>query len=264
MNILEEIVEQKKNEIIKLKQNFSNSSFEGMEFFNSNNFSLIDNINKEKNISIIAELKRKSPSKGIINKEFEYKNIIQTYFNSKIAGVSVLTDEKYFGGNINLLKKIAKNKNLPLLRKDFIIDSFQVSQSKAFGADVILLICEALSANQIKELTLAAHELGLEVLLELHDEKQINKIDFSLNKLIGINNRNLSNFTVDINSSVSISKLLPDNVTVISESGIMHRLDLIKLKKTKIKAVLVGEYLMSAENLNIAIESLKGWCNVKD
>jgi len=263
MNILEEIIEQKKSEIIKLKRTFSNSSFEGMALFHSDNLSLIDNINNDKSISIIAELKKKSPSKGIINENFEYQNIIKTYFNSGIAGVSILTDEKYFGGNINLLKEIASNKSLPLLRKDFIIDTLQVSQSKAFGADVILLICEALSANQIKELTCAAHEIGLEVLLELHDEKQIDKIDFSLNKLIGINNRNLTNFEVSVNSSVFISELLPNNITLISESGIMQHEDLIKLKKTKVKAVLVGEYLMSAKNLNTAIKDLKDWCNVE-
>ncbi len=263
MNILEEIIERKKSEVLKLKNKYSIASFEGMEFFNSNNFSLIENINKDNNISIIAELKKQSPSKGIINKEFDYKNIIETYFNSNIAGVSILTDENYFGGNINLLKELASQKIKPLLRKDFIIDTAQVYQSKAFGADVILLICEALSKNQIKELTQAAKEIGLEVLLELHSEKQIDKIDFQLNKLVGINNRNLNDFSVDIKSTIDISKSLPDDITIVSESGINKEGDLEVVKQSNVNAVLVGEYLMSSKNLNNDLNNLEKWCQVE-
>ena len=122
MNILEEIIVQKKKEVLKLQNNYSITSFEEMELFHKNNFSMIEKINNDNNISIIAELKKQSPSKGVINKEFNYQNIVDTYFNSNIAGVSILTDELFFGGNINLLKNIAINKKRPLLRKDFIID----------------------------------------------------------------------------------------------------------------------------------------------
>ena len=263
MNILKEIIVQKKKEVLKLKNNYSITSFEEMELFHKNNFSLIEKINNDKNISIIAELKKQSPSKGVINKEFNYQNIVDTYFNSNIAGVSILTDELFFGGNINLLKNIAINKKRPLLRKDFIIDIEQVYQSKAFGADVILLICEALSANQINELTCTAHDINLEVLLELHSKDQINKIDFDLNKLIGINNRNLTDFSVDINSTISISQLIPENVLIVSESGISKENDLRKLKRTNVNSVLVGEYLMSSDNLNDDLMKLEKWCQIE-
>jgi len=263
MNILDEIIVQKKKEVLKLKNDYSITSFEEMELFHKNNFSLINNIKNSKDISIIAELKKQSPSKGVINKEFHYQNIVDTYFNSNIAGVSVLTDELFFGGNINLLKKIAEKKKRPLLRKDFIIDIEQVYQSKAFGADVILLICEALSPNQIKDLTYTAHKINLEVLLELHSKDQINKIDFDINKLIGINNRNLTDFSVDINSTISISQLIPDDVLIVSESGISKEDDLRKLKSNNINAVLVGEYLMSSNNLNNDLKNLKKWCKVE-
>ncbi len=263
MNIFEKIIEHKKKEVLRLKNKYSISSFEEAELFNKNHFSLIDNIKKEKNISIIAELKKQSPSKGIINKEFDYQNIIDTYFNSNIAGVSVLTDELFFGGNINLLKSAALNKRRPLLRKDFIIDTLQVYQTKASGGDVILLICEALSADQITELTCAAHEINLEVLLELHSKDEINKIDFKLNKLIGINNRNLDDFSVDLNSTIAVSQLIPEDVLIISESGIGKEEDLVKLKKTNVKGILVGEYLMSSNELKKDLTNLEKWCRIE-
>ena len=263
MSILNEILEYKKKEVLKLKEKYSLSSFREMEFFDSGNLGLIKKINIEKNISIIAELKKQSPSKGIINNKFDYKNIVSSYFNSNIVGVSVLTDENYFGGNIRLLKELSLIKNKPLLRKDFIIDTYQVYQSKAFGADVILLICEALAKNQIKDLTCLAKEIGLEVLLELHSTDQINKIDFQINKLIGINNRNLSDFKVDINSTLNIIKHLPDNITIVSESGINKKEDLELLKSTNVNAVLVGEYLMSSNYLNKDLRNLEGWCKIE-
>ncbi|MCH8324973.1 MAG: indole-3-glycerol phosphate synthase TrpC [Bacteroidetes bacterium] len=263
MSILNKILDQKKEEIRILKNNFSLNSFESMELFNSENLNLIDNIKNTKDISIIAELKKKSPSKGVINKKFDYKNIIETYFNSKIACVSILTDEVFFGGNINMLKEIAKFKKLPLLRKDFITDVFQVYQSKAFGADVILLICEALSKAQINELICSANEIDLEVLLELHSENQINKIDFSLSSLVGINNRNLTDFSVDLNTTVAISQLLPEDVLIVSESGIRKNEDLSIIKRTNVNAVLVGDFLMSSNNLNKSLMDLMKWCQIE-
>lgn len=263
MSILNKILEQKKEEIRILKNNFSLNSFESMELFNSENLNLIDKIKSTKDISIIAELKKQSPSKGIINEKFDHKNIIGTYFNSKIAGVSVLTDEVYFGGNITLLKEIAEFKKLPLLRKDFITDVFQVYQSKAFGADVILLICEVLSKSQINELICSANENGLEVLLELHSEDQINKIDFNLSRLVGINNRNLTDFSVNLNTTVAISQLLPEDVLIVSESGINKKEDLSIIKKTNVDAVLVGEFLMSSKDLKKGLMNLVKWCQIE-
>ena len=264
MDILNKILEQKKEEIKILKNKFSLKSFESMELFHSENFSLINNIKSVKDISIIAELKKQSPSKGIINGEFNYQNIIETYFNSKIAGVSILTDKVFFGGNINLLKEIAESKELPLLRKDFITDIFQVHQSKAFGADVILLICEALSKTQINELICSANEIGLEVLLELHSKDQINKIDFNLSRLVGINNRNLTDFSIDLNTTIAISQLLPEDVLIVSESGISKKDDISIIKRTNVNAVLVGEFLMSSKDLKQDLMNLEKWCQIEN
>lgn len=264
MNILDKILEHKKEEVKILKHKFTLNSFESMEFFQGNKFSLINNVCCTNDISIIAEIKKQSPSKGIINKEFDLDNIIEIYFNSEIEGISILTDESFFGGSIINLEKIAKIKKLPLLRKDFIIDEYQVYQSKAYGADVILLICEALSENQIKDLTVAAIDIGLEVLLELHSEAQLNKIDFNINKLIGINNRNLENFSVDLNNTKNISQLLPKDITIISESGFNKKEDIEKIKNMDIKAVLVGEYLMSSNDLKYDLKKLKEWCRIEN
>ena len=263
MDILNKILEQKKEEIRILKNKFSLKSFESMELFHSENFSLINNIKSVKDISIIAELKKQSPSKGIINGEFNYQNIIETYFNSKVAGVSILTDKVFFGGNINLLKEIAKIKKLPLLRKDFITDIFQVYQSKAFGSDVILLICEALSKTQINELICSANEIGLEVLLELHSEDQIDKIDFNLSRLVGINNRNLTDFSIDLNTTIAISQLLPEDVLIVSESGISKKEDISIIKRTNVNAVLIGEFLMSSKDLKQDLMNLEKWCQIE-
>jgi indole-3-glycerol phosphate synthase len=231
-----------------------------MEFFNNQTLSFINTLNNAKSTSVIAEIKKASPSKGIIKENFNHITIAETYFNNGADGVSVLTDEKFFKGNISFLNDIAKIKSVPLLRKDFIIDEYQIYEAKAFGADFILLISEVLSQNQIAELTNAAYEIGLEVLLELHSEEQLNKIDFNLIKLIGINNRNLNDFSVDLNTCINISHNLPEDVLVVAESGINKKEDVQLLNKSNINAILVGEYLMRSENITDALMQLKKWC----
>jgi indole-3-glycerol phosphate synthase len=175
-----------------------------------------------------------------------------------------LTDEKYFSGSINYLNEIAKTKRVPLLRKDFIIDEMQVLQSKANGADLILLISEVLSASQIKELTHAAHEAGLDVLLEMHSVKQIGKVDFGLNKLVGINNRNLEDFSVSLETTKHVANLIPNDVMVVSESGILAKEHIEFIKTTKASCILVGEFLMAAENIENRIAELNEWRKYED
>jgi indole-3-glycerol phosphate synthase len=260
MNFLNEILDAKKTEISKLKGHYTLSSFKEMELFEKNSISLIDSLKNHTALSIIAEIKKASPSKGIIREDFNHISIAKIYFESGANAVSVLTDVNFFKGSINYLKDIAAIKNVPLLRKDFIIDEFQIFQSKAFGADSLLLISEALSQNQIAELTQAAQEINLEVLLELHSENQLDKIDFENNKLIGINNRNLNDFTVDLSTSVNIAKKLPDSVTVVAESGIENEKDIQILKENDLNAILVGEYFMRNENIDAAFTQLKKWC----
>jgi indole-3-glycerol phosphate synthase len=263
MNILEKILETKKEEVDLIKKEYSISSFESMEFYKKQNLSLYKILKNKSHLSIIAEIKKSSPSKGVIKKDFDHFLIAQNYLDSGMDAISILTDEKYFEGKICYLQEIARISNVPLLRKDFIIDEFQIFQSKAFGADVILLIAEAISKTQIKDFTQTALGIGLEVLLEIHSEEQLNKIDFDANKIIGINNRDLTSFIVDINTTLKLKKILPMNVSIISESGISNKDNIQLLKTNNINGVLVGEHFMKSENIENELAQFKEWCKIE-
>ena len=264
MNILNQILEVKKEEVSRLKKFYSLNSFREMEFFFTKPLSLIDSLKESTTISIIAEIKKASPSKGIIRKDFNHKKIADIYLDGGVEAVSILTDKNFFQGDLQYLSDIAKDKRVPLLRKDFIIDECQIFESKAFGADIILLISEALSKTQINELTHAAYECGLEVLLELHSADQLGKISFDVNKLIGINNRNLENFLVDLETTAEISQKIPDKVYIVSESGINSQSDVKQLKNARTNAILVGEYLMKADDIKTQLKELKEWCQIEN
>ncbi len=259
MSILVKILKQKEKEVSSLKRKYSLKDFEVSPFFSNIGWSLMNSISTDKNLSIIAEVKKASPSKGLIRENFNHLEIAEAYFRNEVNGISILTDKKFFQGDIKFLQEIAAIKSKSLLRKDFIIDEHQVYEAKASGADVILLIAEALSKSRIKELSKTAFNVGLEVLLELHSENQLDKIDFGINKLIGINNRNLENFATDLNTTLRLKKLLPDNVVVVSESGISSKDDIKKLKDADVNAVLVGELLMR-NDIDTKLSELISWC----
>lgn len=260
MNFLETILVEKKQEVEELKQKFSISLFRDFEFYSQSSLSFSSALRKEKAIAMIAEIKKASPSKGILKEDFNHLEIAKVYFANKVDAISILTDEKFFQGNIEYLKDIAQIKTAPLLRKDFIIDEMQIHQAKAFGADAVLLICEALDKSAITELTLCAEEIGLDVLLELHSEKQTEKIDQNSNKIIGVNNRNLETFEVSLTTSINLRKSFNEDIIFVSESGITTHKDILELKQIKVNAVLVGEHFMRQENINTAIEEFKNWC----
>jgi indole-3-glycerol phosphate synthase len=260
MNFLDTIIATKKQEVAGLKQNYSLSSFTDFEYYSQGTLSFSSSLRKEKAIAVIAEIKKASPSKGILKADFNHLEIAKTYFENKVDAVSVLTDEKFFQGNINYLKDIAQIKTAPLLRKDFIIDEMQIHQTKAFGADAVLLICEALDKEAITELTLCAKEIGLDILLELHSEKQLEKIDQSINKIIGVNNRNLETFEVSLTTSINLRQAFNEDIIFVSESGITTQKDILELKRIKTNAVLVGEHFMRLENSGSAIQEFKNWC----
>jgi len=220
MSFLDTILKVKKEEVALLRKNNTLAGFKEMELFNNTSFSLKNAVRRNDRLGIIAEIKKVSPSKGVLRKDFNFLAIAGIYMGNSVDAISVLTDRNYFRGDIQYLNEIAKLKTVPLLRKDFIIDEYQVYEAKANGADAVLLIAEALSLSQIKELTSVSREIGLEVLLELHAMDQLGKIDFSINDLIGINNRDLTTFNVDINTTLKLSKHIPDKVNNISESGL--------------------------------------------
>lgn len=264
MNILDEIIKVKKSEVKELHRDYSISRFSDSPFFNKKRKSLFSALTQNSNISIISEIKKASPSKGIIRNDFNHLKIAESYLENRTDAISILTDKNFFMGDIKYLSDIAVFSEVPLLRKDFIIDEYQVLEAKSFGADAILLIAENLAKSQIEELTAAANENELEVLLELHSEEQISKLNFDLNRVIGINNRNLENFSVDLETTTKISKLMPESVLIVSESGISTENDIQKLKKTRTNAVLVGEHFMRHSDPGMALKQLKLWCINED
>lgn len=263
-NFLNKIITQKKDEIKLIKNNFTKNDFENYKYFKIPTLSFSNSIKNEKKISIIAEIKKESPSKGIIRENFDHLQIAKTYFENGVDAISILTDEKYFQGNIQFISEISNFKSKPLLRKDFVIDEIQIYQARAFGADAILLISEILDKTQIKEYTLCANEIGLDVLLELHSEKQIDKIDFDINKIIGVNNRNLEDFSVDLNTVNKISEILDDDITLVAESGIKTKADIDKLKNINVNAILVGETFMREENISKTVQQFIEWCKIEN
>jgi len=260
MNILEKIVETKKEEVAKLKRDFTLSIFKDSEFFETPGLDFAAALSNTERLSIIAEIKNASPSKGIIREDFNHLQIADAYLENEADAISILTDDNYFKGSLNYLNDIAKIKTAPLLRKEFIIDEYQIFQSKAAGADAVLLISEILSQAQIKELTCAALEIGLAVLLETHSVDMLVKIDLSLNKIIGINNRNLEDFSVNLETTKQVSGLLSDDIICVSESGLNTYNDIKYVKQTKAKAVLVGEHFMRAKNIKNEFNEFKKWC----
>jgi indole-3-glycerol phosphate synthase len=260
MSILGDILKTKKDEVIKLRSDFSLNSFRDNAFFDTPVRSLRSALLHHDRLGIIAEIKKASPSKGLLKKDFDHIRIANIYMENEIDAISILTDKNFFQGNISYLKEIAQFKTVPLLRKDFIIDEYQIFEAKANGADAVLLIAEVLSKNQISELASTAREYGLEVLLEIHSKAQLEKIDFTINNLIGINNRNLDTFEVSLGTSIELAEIIPDEVVLVSESGINTVKDVKDILHTKLRAVLVGEHFMRSENIETSIREFKEWC----
>lgn len=200
-------------------------------------------------IRLIAEVKRASPSRGILCPDFEPVTLATRYAQGGAAAISVLTEENYFGGSLDHLVAIREAVNLPLLRKDFILDPYQVYEAAAYGADALLLIVAILSQEQLTELLSLSHSLGLECLVEVHNEAEVNRAVTSGAGVIGINNRDLRTFSVDINTTRRLRPLLPRGQIVVSESGIRSHQEVSKLKQWGINAVLIGEALVTASDI---------------
>ncbi len=260
MSFLQKILDVKKEEVSELHSKFTRESFRSADMYGKRRLSLENALSDKTKINIIPEVKKASPSKGILKNDFDHAAIGKNYMKCGADAISVLTDEQFFQGDISFLRDIANIKTVPLLRKDFIIDEFQILEAKAHGADAVLLIAETLSTQQINELTIVAEENDLEVLLELHSVMQLEKIDFTQNKIIGINNRDLETFKVNIKTTEEIVKQLPHDVLIVSESGINSEVVLDQLKKINVNAVLVGEHFMKSDNIEKSLKEFAGWC----
>lgn len=245
MNILDKIIQRKKEEISFSKSKISIQQLKDSEFFERKTFSLKENIKRKS--GIITEFKRQSPSKGIINDKVSPLEVVSAYENFGASGISILTDKDFFGGSFDDILNVRNSIHIPILRKDFMIDEYQFYETKSFGADVVLLIASCLSPQQVKEFTELSHELGLEVLLEIHTEEELKHFNQKID-LVGINNRNLKDFKVDLQHSVNLKNQLPKDVLSVAESGIYTFEDFKYLKEKGFDGFLMGEYFMKNEN----------------
>ncbi len=212
----------------------------------------------EPGISFICEVKKASPSKGVIAEHFPYLEIAGEYEEAGANAISVLTEPYFFQGSNEYLKEIRANVSLPILRKDFTVDEYMIYEAKAIGADAVLLICSILSQEQLNEYRLLAKELGLAALVEAHDEREVEMALKAGAEIIGVNNRNLKDFTVDINNSLRLRKLVPDSILFVSESGMKTPQDIQRLRENGTDAVLVGETFMRSTDKKAVLQSLRG------
>jgi indole-3-glycerol phosphate synthase len=250
MNILEKITAHKKTEIATRKKEMPVSVLEQSAFFKRQPFSMKQFLLDDTKTGIIAEFKRKSPSKGIINDTADVAEVTLGYTNHGASALSVLTDEHFFGGSLRDLE-LARTNAIPVLRKDFMIDAYQVVEAKANGADVILLIAACLSPLEVKQLAATAKSLGLEVLLEIHGEDELEHICDDVD-IVGVNNRDLKTFSVDISRSVALGGKIPAGKLKISESGISNVDNILHLRKFGFKGFLIGEHFMRENDPVIA------------
>lgn len=246
MNILDKIIAQKRIEVEERKAKMSIAELKQQSLYARATLSLKQFLLDDTKTGIIAEFKRQSPSKGVINGKADVLEVTSAYTNNGASCLSVLTDEQFFGGSTADLIK-ARINNIPILRKDFIVDEYQIEEAKAMGADVILLIAACLTTEEVKRLAAYAKQLGLEVLLELHDDEELQHI-CNETEIVGINNRNLKTFEVDIERSLRMAKQIPDTKIKVAESGISSVENIQLFKANGFRGFLIGENFMKEEN----------------
>lgn len=260
MNILDEIYQHKLIEVRnRKKEKHLNEicdqnkcdSYKPKDFFKA-----LQNKVNQGQIALICEAKKASPSKGIIRENFDVKQIVKDYESAGAACISVLSDEKYFSGSNEYVRQARENTGLPILRKEFIVDEYQIYETKMLGGDCILLIVAMLDDEKLSRFENCALSIGLSVLIEVHDEEELQRALKLKSKLIGINNRDLKTLKVDINNSIKLSKLVPQGYLVVAESGIKTKSDIELLQKSNINCFLIGEQFMSEENIIEAVKKL--------
>ena len=252
-DVLSEIIANKRFEVDLQKQSISLEQLQNSLETTVKQRSLKEAL-KSSSSGIIAEFKRRSPSKGWINRKALAEDIVPGYANAGASAVSILTDEKFFGGNLKDIKDARPLIDIPILRKDFIVDEYQLYQAKIIGADAVLLIAAALKKEELHALAAKAHELGLEVLLEIHSVEELKYINANMD-VIGINNRNLGTFFTDVENSFRLAEQLPSDAVLVSESGISDPATVKRLQKAGFKGFLIGENFMKTDNPELALKS---------
>ena len=251
MTILDKIVKDKHKEVQLRKGIIPSTQLEQSVLFERQTISLANKLCQSQS-GIIAEHKRRSPSKAVINQSLNVQDVAKGYEDAGVCGMSVLTDEKYFGGSLDDLIIARANCNLPILRKEFIIDEYQILEAKANGADVILLISAILIKDEIKQFSELAKSLGLDVLLEVHNEEELHKSIMPNIDILGVNNRNLKTFEVSLKTSKTLSPLIHDDFVKVSESGISSVESIKELQSYGYKGFLIGEHFMKTNNPGIS------------
>ena len=247
INILDKIILDKRREVVLKKSIIPVSQLEASVYFEKQTISLSHNL-RNSSSGIIAEHKRRSPSKAEINYGFTVEEVVKGYETAGACGISVLTDGKYFGGSLDDLLLARATINIPLLRKEFIVDQYQILEAKAHGADLILLIAAVLSREEIKSLSEFAQRLGLEVLLEVHNQEELEKSIMPSLDMIGVNNRNLKTFEVSLDFSKELAAQIPNDFVKVSESGISSIEAITELKPYGYQGFLIGENFMKTDN----------------
>ncbi len=256
--ILDRIVETKHREIDAAKRTISEVELERQAATREATRNFAAAIRQSGGIMVIAEVKKASPSAGIIRADFDPVAIAQTYQQHGAAAISVLTDTEYFQGNLGYLTAIHAAVTCPVLRKDFILERYQLLEARAAGADAVLLIAECLPGDRLATLHREAVALGLHTLIELHDADQLPRVLDSGGPIIGINNRDLRTFTTRVEHTLELLPRIPADRTVVSESGITTNADLVRLGSAGARAVLVGESLMRSPDIGTALDALRG------
>lgn len=259
-SILTEILEAKRKEVEEKKITFPKEKIlkelsvgkAGRDFKSA--------VSKGPKINLIAELKKSSPSKGILREDFKPQDIARVFENSGAAALSIVTEERFFQGKLDYIKKVKEITSLPVLRKDFIIDVYQLYESLYFGADAVLLIADILSEKELKDFVRISESLNIEPLVEVHTKESLAKaVLLDSVKIIGINNRNLHNFQVDINTTARLKNFIPREKIVVSESGISSYKDIVHFKSIGVNAVLIGETFMSAKDIGAKVKEVMGY-----
>ncbi len=258
MTILDKIVKRKREEVALANEKVSLEELEKYPLFGRSCYSLRDSILDPSKNGIIAEYKRASPSKGIINGSASVREVVKGYQDSGASAISVLTDQDFFQGSLTDLTEAREVLQIPLLRKEFIVDKYQIAEAKAYGADIILLIAACLGTLEVRELSKYAKSLGLNVLLEVHNEEELNRSIFPSIDAIGVNNRNLKDFEVSLDHSYSLVNKIPTDFIKVSESGISDPATIQELKKVGFQGFLIGENFMKTNDPAGAIKEFAG------
>lgn len=255
-SILDTIVERVREDLASRKRETSIRDLEDQPYFERTPLRLAPVLRHE-HLSIIAEIKRASPSQGVIRDDFNVEILARSYADAKAEAISILTEPDFFQGDLSHLEAARKTVSLPLLRKDFIVDPYQLYEARAFGADAVLLIATVLDRMQMEELMAAADELGLSCLVELYEARELDKLDMDSVEILGVNNRNLHTFEVDPDHAARVLAHVPERIVRVAESGLKLPEELARLRESGIDAVLIGESFMRAVNPGESLRELR-------